>query len=145
MKTLYIAAPFFTEDELQRVINIERVIDSQGLDYYSPRRDGVLKDMTPEERAKSAPNIFKLNVRKIDECDGMVAILDTADTGTSWELGYAYRKKPIIAYTSGSKRLNVMLQQCVNGYADGNLMLIEMLQAFARDEAFWLRTSGDTY
>lgn len=147
MKTLYIAAPFFNEDELKRVIAVERMIRSvPGLQYYSPRSDGVLKDMTPEERKAAAPKIFALNVQKINECAGMVAILDTSDTGTSWELGYAYGKRPIIAYTSGGKTLNVMLRQCVNAHAHEGVELMQWLQAFERGEALVATAAvGDTY
>jgi nucleoside 2-deoxyribosyltransferase len=44
--------------------------------------------------------IFEADVRGIDWADVVVANMDGADpdSGTCWECGYAYRKKPIVIF-----------------------------------------------
>jgi Nucleoside 2-deoxyribosyltransferase len=51
-----------------------------------------------QEPGKDAAGIFATDVGGIDWADGLVAIVDGADpdAGTSWEVGYAFRKKPIV-------------------------------------------------
>ncbi len=45
-----------------------------------------------------AAGIFATDVRGIDWADALVAIMDGSDpdSGTAWECGYAYGKKPIV-------------------------------------------------
>ena len=51
-----------------------------------------------QEPGKDAAGIFATDVGGIDWADGLVAIMDgpDPDSGTSWEVGYAFRKKPIV-------------------------------------------------
>jgi len=75
--------------------------------------------------------IFAKDVEGIDWADVVVANMDgpDPDSGTSWECGYAYRKKPVIlfrtdfrtGYKLGGDRLQIEAQ---NG-APYNLMLTE--------------------
>ena len=48
--------------------------------------------------AKIAAGIFATDVRGIDWAEALVAIMDgpDPDSGTAWECGYAYGKKPVI-------------------------------------------------
>jgi nucleoside 2-deoxyribosyltransferase len=133
-KKLYIAAPFFNPDQLGLVQFVERAIDqTRGLNYYSPRVDGVLKDMAPSERKAAGPKLFALNVRMIRECDAVLALKDYSDTGTTWETGFAYGiEKPVFGYkTSAEPPLNIMVSQCFNAtiYSANGLL------AFLRDYA----------
>ena len=47
---------------------------------------------------KDAPGIFRTDVAGIDWADALVAIMDgpDPDSGTAWECGYAFGKKPIL-------------------------------------------------
>ena len=51
-----------------------------------------------QETGKDGAAIFSTDVGGIDWADALVAIMDGAepDAGTAWEVGYAYRKKPIV-------------------------------------------------
>lgn len=82
---IYIASPFFNEEEIDRVKKMEIVLESRGYDVYSPMRDGVIlkPDATPEERLAT----YKENIEEVMKCDLLVAIVATRDTGTSVELG----------------------------------------------------------
>ena len=50
------------------------------------------------EPGKDAPGIFATDVAGLDWADAVVAVMDgpDPDSGTAWEVGYAYRKMPIV-------------------------------------------------
>lgn len=120
---IYLAGPFFKTEQYTTILNLERLLEEAGVDYYSPRKDGVLVNMTPEERKASAKRIFAINVAKIKTCDVVVAVVDDRDPGTTWELGYAsclkhlFEKPVILTYTAHDYGLNVMIQECVDAHA----------------------------
>ena len=87
---LYFAGPLFTTAE--RTWNAEVV---------AALRAGGHEIFLPEEKEpdKGAAGIFATDVGGIDWADGLVAIMDgpDPDSGTCWEVGYAYAtKKPIV-------------------------------------------------
>ena len=59
-----------------------------------------------QEPGKDAAGIFATDVGGIDWADGLVAIMDGADpdSGTCWEVGYAYGKKPIVLVRTDMRR-----------------------------------------
>lgn len=120
---IYIAAPFFNPEQLALVQEVELAITNAGMEYFSPRSIGVLQDMQPQERLANMKRIFEANVENINACDCLLAILDYRDTGTTWELGYAYGYYPsryIAGYTSSPDvKINVMLGQCLDGHIVG--------------------------
>lgn len=139
-KLVYIAAPFFTPAQLVTVEQVEKAVERAGLAMYSPRHDGVLMAMTPEQRKANAKGIFESNVNNIIHANGFLACLDEHDTGTYWECGFAYYHRRynlgrhtfrMFAYTSGSKPINVMLEKSFNNCAIGLDQLHVMLTAFA--------------
>lgn len=140
VKQIYIASPFFTPKQLAKVDEVEKLIYESGLRYYSPRADGILKQMTPEERKAQAGKIFKLNCGNIIHADAVLAILDEPDTGTHWEMGFAYAIRRynlqshhfrVFAYTTERPTLNVMLQQSVDAHAYGLDALKALLKSYA--------------
>jgi nucleoside 2-deoxyribosyltransferase len=151
MKKLYIAAPFFTPDQLTLVESVEEAIrQHSALTFYSPRFDGVLKDMTPEQRVEAGPKLFKLNVKMIRECDALLALKDYSDTGTTWETGFAYGiGRPMFGYTTGAaKPLNIMVAQCFDAVIRGNADLDRFLFSYAQGAPLerWMgRELKDTY
>lgn len=150
-KKLYIASPFFNPEQLAVVEHVERSIRYVGgLDYYSPRNDGVLKDMAPAERLAAGPKLFKLNCQMVRECDAVIALMDYKDTGTTWETGYAYGlNKSVFGYrTDPNQPLNIMVQQCFHAVVYGQEELSAMLAAYATHAALdrWeVRKAGEAY
>lgn len=137
MKRLYIAAPFFNTEQLAVVHFVENAItDVLGRGgYYSPRNDGVLKDMTPEQRKEAGPKLFALNCKMIRECDAVLALKDYSDTGTTWETGFAYGiGKPVFAYRTKEQPLNIMVLQCMQAVAYGQAELRVLLGRYAKNE-----------
>ncbi len=66
----------------------------EGLARRGPR--GLLPQ--EQEKGKPASGIFAVDVGGIDWADVLVAIMDgpDPDSGTAWECGYAFGKKPIV-------------------------------------------------
>lgn len=134
MTRIYIAAPFFNAEQVGLVMAVEDLLGQiPGLTYYSPRHDGVLKDMTEPQKKAAAPKLFALNVANIVNCNAVLALLDYSDTGTTWETGYAYGiNKRVLAYRSNGKPLNIMLGLCVEAAAFSSDELDRMMTAVAK-------------
>ena len=148
--SIYIASPFFTPEQLAVVEHVEHTLKYVGLSYYSPRHDGVLKDMPPEERLKAGPKLFKMNCEMVCACDAVLALMDYKDTGTTWETGYAFGLgHPVLGYrTDPNQPLNVMLQQCFHAIVYGKEELSMMLATYAKGGALdrWeVRKKGEAY
>jgi nucleoside 2-deoxyribosyltransferase len=99
-----------------------------------------------QEPGRDVAGIFTGDVGGIDWADGLVAIVDGADpdSGTSWEVGYAYGKKPIVLVRtdmrqtgSGGFAYNAMLSESATKRVDAvgasvDRVSAELLDALAR-------------
>ena len=86
---LYFAGPLFTSAERAWNDDLARALRDGGHEVFLPQ---------DQEPGKDAPGIFSTDVGGIDWADALVAIMDgpDPDSGTAWECGYAYGKKPIL-------------------------------------------------
>ncbi len=86
---LYFAGPLFTSPERAWNAAVTAGLRAAGHDVFLPQE---------KEPDKDAAGIFATDVGGIDSADGMVAIVDGSDpdSGTSWEVGYGFGKKPIL-------------------------------------------------
>jgi len=111
---IYLASPFFNEEQLNMVKRIEKALDQAEIEYFSPRSEGVLIEMTPEEKELRMKAIFQSNIDHIWDASLVVAVIDNYDTGTVWEMGYAYGMDvPIFTISDHDYGLNVMVRQSV--------------------------------
>ncbi len=126
---IYIASPFFKESELNFVKLIEDNLEKYAIDYFSPRNEGVLQNLTEEEKQIQKSRIYQSNIDNIRLCDTMVAVIDGRDTGTIWEMGYASAlKKDIISISNKSYGLNVMLAESVRIHLGDIQLLIQAIR-----------------
>lgn len=124
---VYIAAPFFNEEQLSLVKQIESTLDEAEIEYFSPRLGGVIKDMTEEEKKIHMDGIFESNVEMLQWANCVIAVIDDYDAGTMWEMGYFYHKglmnieeeSPIITMTNKKYGLNIMLRNSVDAHLYG--------------------------
>jgi nucleoside 2-deoxyribosyltransferase len=96
---LYFAGPLFTTPERTWNAEVVAILRSAGHEIFLPQE---------EEPGKDASGIFATDVDGIDWADGLVAIMDGADpdSGTCWEVGYAYgRHKPIVLVRTDLREL----------------------------------------
>lgn len=123
---IYLAGPFFTEEQKKTMEIVELLAHMAELDYFSPRlRCLCPPEATPEQRAYT----FNMNVNAIDLCDLVLACIDDFDPGTMWELGYAFHaKRPVYAYSMVPGRgLNLMLAQSCKGFLNGAGQLADFM------------------
>lgn len=110
MKAVYLAAPFFNEEQVNKVKQVEGVLNEIRVPFFSPRTSlGQENDMTLGGRQA----IFHNDIKMLDRCEYVVAILDDKDTGTLFETGYAYANNKPIIYVSFEDidKINLMLSQ----------------------------------
>lgn len=111
MKKIYLAAPFFSKEELERVDRVKEILDSKGLEVFSPKEQQH-KDLEFGS-LEWRDTVFKSDVGHIDWCDVVVAIISQGnydDSGTAWELGYAYAtNKPVILVNLTGDTINLMI------------------------------------
>ena len=111
---VYIASPFFTEEQKAVVTHIEAKLELLDIPFFSPRSFGVLMDMTAEEKEKRATAIYYKNLLEINKADLIIAYIDNWDAGTTFEIGYAAGyHKDIITLSTSNYGLNVMIQKAV--------------------------------
>lgn len=86
---LYFAGPLFTTREREWNAEVAAALRAAGHEIFLPQE---------KEPGKDGPGIFATDVGGINWADGLVAIIDGSDpdSGTAWEVGYAFRKKPIV-------------------------------------------------
>ena len=86
---VYFAAPLFSAAERAWNAQLTAALRGAGHDVFLPQE---------QEAGRSASGIFAGDVRGIDWADVLVAIVDgpDPDSGTAWECGYAFGKKPIV-------------------------------------------------
>lgn len=118
MRTVYLAAALFSEAELDFNRKLRDEIKSAGFMVFLPQEDS---NNIKNERTRQKI-IFGKNEAAIQNSDIIVAVLDgtDVDSGTAWEIGYAYALgKPIFGLRTDFRTLgiegtiNLMIQQSV--------------------------------
>jgi nucleoside 2-deoxyribosyltransferase len=94
---IYFAGPLFTSAERDWNVALATALRNGGHEVFLPQE---------QEPGKDAAGIFSTDVGGIDWADCLVAIMDGADpdSGTCWEVGYAYGKKPIVLVRTDMRR-----------------------------------------
>ncbi len=99
---IYFAAPLFTSAERAWNKQLEQLLHQLGHQVFLPQEK--------ESSQRTAKAIFDGDRAGLDWAEVVVAIMDgpDPDSGTSWECGYAYGKKPIVLlrtdFRSGGER-----------------------------------------
>src|SRR5688572_1395474 len=137
---LYFAGPLFTSAERAWNDALATALRDGGHEVFLPQE---------QEPGKDAAGIFSTDVGRIDWADALVAIMDgpDPDSGTAWECGYAYGKKPILlvrtdfrAQTGSGAPYNPMLTESATirldlPFAPLARVVVEVLAALGRLES----------
>ena len=96
---LYLAGPLFTTAERTWNAEVTAALRAAGHEVILPQ---------DQEPGRDGPGIFVTDVGGIDWADGLVAMMDGADpdSGTCWEVGYAYAMKKSIVLVRTDIRLS---------------------------------------
>lgn len=105
MLKVYLAGPFFNEEQIERIEFIEEAV--KDFNAFSPRKASLITKNSTEQ---DMVDTFKGNVDNIDMADFVLAIYDGKDTGTMFECGYAYAKNiPVMYFSETRNTPNLML------------------------------------
>ena len=137
-KTIYLAAPLFSEAEQEFNRKLRDQIVERGFSVFLPQEDS--NDTTDMRHDEKQSYIFNKNHKAIDNSDIIVAVLDggsDVDSGTAWELGYAFaNKKTVLALktdfrTLGSEGIvNLMIEVSVDALATNISGLMDALEQY---------------
>ncbi len=88
---IYLAGPLFTQGEWQWNDRLADELKKRSIDVILPQRDA--EPMLQGKEKFDPDSLFKTNLDHVDKATAVVAILDgaDADSGTSWECGYAFK------------------------------------------------------
>ena len=90
---IYLAGPFFTMKQRWLIRQAHTALIHQGARVFSPLHDVGLG---------SATDVVAKDIKGLDECDGVLALVDDLDSGTLFEVGYARAKDiPVVAFWQG--------------------------------------------
>jgi nucleoside 2-deoxyribosyltransferase/predicted secreted protein len=114
---IYLAAPLFSDAERSYNTFIAGLLKKNLFEVCLPQEAG--DDSAGRDR-NNQEQLFTTNKQAIEKADTIVAIIDgaDADSGTSWEMGYAYALgKSVIAlrtdfrHVGATEHVNLMLEQ----------------------------------
>jgi len=93
---VYFAGPLFTSAERAWNAELARRLRVAGHEVFLPQE---------KETGLLAAAIFRIDVDAIDRADALIAVMDgpDPDSGTAWECGYAYGRKPLILVRTDSR------------------------------------------
>ena len=109
---IYLASPFFNEEEIRNIEKAEKILFSRGFDVFSPR----LNEVRTEENTQSklwSKETFMNDKRFIDWADAVVMLYygGYSDSGTAWECGYAYGTNTPVVVVHLGKDSNLMVHE----------------------------------
>ncbi|PKG33233.1 nucleoside 2-deoxyribosyltransferase [Methanoregula sp.] len=131
---VYLAAPLFSAAERTYNAYITGLLRKNFFSVHLPQDAG---DDSAARGKKEHERLFRLNLAALENSDIVVAVIDgaDADSGTSWEMGYAYaRGKKIIALRTDfrqvgiDEQVNLMLEQSA-GLVSTEEQLLDALSA----------------
>ena len=109
---IYLASPFFNDEELKNVETAEKILMSRGFDVFSPRLNEIRTDENTKQSWWSKET-FMNDKKFIDWADVVVMLYcgGYSDSGTAWECGYAYgTNTPVIVVHLGEDS-NLMVHE----------------------------------
>jgi len=129
---IYLAGPLFSRAEQEYNRNLAEKLKDQYFDVFLPQEIG---DTDENRDSDEHETIFTQNIQAICDADIVLALIEgaDADSGTSWEMGYAWGiGKPVVAFRTDFRmvgrheHVNLMLEQSA-GIARDDEGLFELL------------------
>ncbi len=108
---IYLASPFFNEEELDYVDRAEKILRKRGYEVYSPREHEVRDETVGTANWSIAT--FEADRIGIDKSNIVVMLYhgNYSDSGTAWECGYAYgTNTPVVVVHIGTNS-NLMVHE----------------------------------
>lgn len=115
---IYVAGPFFNDEQIASLESVENILIKNNFKMFRPRYDAgsLSKNVTKKEMQE----VFTADVKAIDSCSMLLADITYRDTGTSFEIGYAFAKRiPVMLFcntTTGSKMNLMLAASCLKNF-----------------------------
>lgn len=116
---IYLASPFFNEEELEKYRKAIRLLRDEGHDVYVPQ-EHTIENAWSLSNEDWAGRVFLEDVKAIDKSE-IVMVLNFgmySDSGTAWEAGYAFAKdKKVVQVLCGGENATyslMMMNSCYN-------------------------------
>lgn len=88
---IYMAGAFFRPETKSKIDSLVEQMRGHGYDVFVPQEHTIPNawEMSQEDWAEA---VFKMDIAAIQDCDMVYAVYDGlySDSGTAWEIGYAY-------------------------------------------------------
>jgi nucleoside 2-deoxyribosyltransferase len=133
---IYMAGPLFTTAEQEFNRQLCAALQKAGHEVWLPQEH--------EPRDRTAKAIFEEDVKGMDWAEVVVANMDgpDPDSGTCWECGYAFGKKPIVLYRTDFRQagdvenapFNLMMSASARAVIVAPLATAEEIAAKIREE-----------
>lgn len=116
---IYLASPFFNEEELEIYHRAIRLLRDEGYEVYVPQEHTIENGwkLSNEDWAR---RVFIEDIKAIDNSE-IVIVLNFgmySDSGTAWEAGYAFAKdKKVVQVLCGGENTTyslMMMNSCYN-------------------------------
>jgi len=136
---VYLAAPLFSEGQRAYNLSVVRNLRNNFFDVFLPQETG---DDSHTRDKEEQVRIFSENLQALEKSDIVIAIIDgaDADSGTAWEMGYAFsQKKQVIALRTDFRRagmyerVNLMLEESAK-VVISTLELLEVIKSPLMDK-----------
>ncbi|MBW1605469.1 nucleoside 2-deoxyribosyltransferase [Lactobacillus sp. Sy-1] len=121
MKQIYLAGPFFDDNQVARIERVEEALTNNPTvgSFFSPRTANF-----PDEKEGTvdwAKKVYRKDVDELEASDLVVAVLDFkdgyVDSGTAFEIGYATNLgKDIIVLHENEGIVNLMISNSIVAY-----------------------------
>ncbi|KUP06575.1 nucleoside 2-deoxyribosyltransferase [Bacillus coahuilensis p1.1.43] len=118
---VFIASPFFDEEQIDRVSRLEQALleNPYVADFFSARYHQFEHLTFGTDMWRKV--VFENDLRFLRRADVVVAIHDfedmSVDSGTAFEIGYAYAmQKPILLIKEKDAAINLMLAESLHAY-----------------------------
>ena len=138
MVTVYLAGPLFSQAEKEFNKKLQKMMLESGFSVFLPQEDAA--DTYSEREHRHHTVIFNNCLSGLQKSDIVVAVLEgvDVDSGTAWELGYAYAAgKPIIGIRTDfriqtpDERVNLMIQETLNEFVGSIEELENVLKKYS--------------
>ncbi|MEJ6400741.1 nucleoside 2-deoxyribosyltransferase [Nicoliella lavandulae] len=121
MKKIYLAGPFFDEDQIARIERLEEALTNNPTvkSFFSPRTANF-----PDEQIGTSAwgkKAYDKDIKELEASDMVVAVLDFVDghvdSGTAFEIGYATKLgKQVVALHENEGTVNLMISNSIVAY-----------------------------
>lgn len=111
MKKVYLASPFFNDEQIKHMETVRDILRKKGLDVFVPNEHQFKELEFGSLEWRDAT--FKSDINGIDTADVVVAVINEgnySDSGSCFEIGYSFAKGiPVVVVNVTGETINLMI------------------------------------